>query len=270
MIGRKDLPAEYLAWNKRWGAPFGHGPARELSLRERFAHPDRASLGPFAFQHPSLTRCFEYPWAFDTAQPEPGMRVVEVGGGLAGFQFVLAESGCAVTTVDPAATEGTSQWNGPTYQVSWALTPETHQQLNTTFGTEVRLIGDRLQDCALPDGTFDRVFCLSVLEHVPAKEARGMLERAVALLRPGGLLILTVDLFLDVRPFGVLTGNSWGGNLDLHELLTGLGADLVAGDKRELLGFPEFDFDRVVRLIPELLIGAYPVLSQALALRRPV
>ncbi|MDQ7803497.1 class I SAM-dependent methyltransferase [Amycolatopsis sp. A133] len=269
MIGRQNLPEEYLTWNKVWSAPFGTHAVRELSMRERLAHPDPASLGMFAFQHPSLTRRFEYPWAFHTAAPAPGMRVVEIGGGLAGFQFVLADAGCEVTTVDPAAAEGPDQWSGSTYQVSWALTPESHQKLNTVFGTGVRLLAERLQDCALPDGTFDRIFCLSVLEHVPPAEARGMLERSAALLKPGGLLILTVDLFLDVIPFGVLKSNSWGTNLDVHELVTGLGLDLVAGDPRELLGFPEFDFDRVVRLIPELMMGTYPVLSQALALRKP-
>jgi hypothetical protein len=47
------------------------------------------------------------------------------------------------------------------------------------------------------------------------------------------------------------------------------GLTLVYGDPRELLGRPEFDVDRVVRLLPELLIAAsYPVLTQTLILEK--
>ena len=45
--------------------------------------------GPFGGQGNNSTREFEYPWCFHTAKLETGMHVLEVGGGLAGFQFVL-------------------------------------------------------------------------------------------------------------------------------------------------------------------------------------
>lgn len=268
MIGRRELSPEYHDWNKRWGAPYGHAAARELSIRERFdcSPADMKELGPFAFQISNHTREYEYPWAFLSADIRPGMRSLDVGGGLGGLQFALDLEGCDVTNVDPEARQASHKWTAfPSYGVP--LSEERHQALNQALGTSVRLIADSVQTAALPDHSFDRVFCLSVLEHVGPGQAREMLAAIERLLAPGGLCLLTIDLFLDVRPFGVLEHNIWGQNIDVHELLSACGMELIAGDPRELLGFPQFDFDRVVESVPELLIGYYSALTQSLILR---
>lgn len=47
-----------------------------------------------------------------------------------------------------------------------------------------------------PDASFDVVFCLSVLEHIPNDDTEAhshFLHDLTALVRPGGLLVLTVD-----------------------------------------------------------------------------
>jgi 2-polyprenyl-3-methyl-5-hydroxy-6-metoxy-1,4-benzoquinol methylase len=265
MIARRKLPARYRAWNRRWGAPFGRNVDPRRSLRQRLESPAAARYGPFAFQWNSLTRCFEYPWAFFAAELEPGMRVLEVGGGLSGMQFVLAREGCRVTNVDPSAeAEGWSHFGA-----DWPLTRGNHRRLNETFGTDVRLVSARVEDAALPVRSFDRVFCLSVLEHVTPGQGRAMLKAIEGFLAPGGLCLLSVDLFLDLEPFGVLKRNPWGTNIDLHRLLSSVRLDLVAGDRRELLGFREFDRDRIVTLLPKLLVGFYPLVAQTLVLRKP-
>lgn len=264
MIGRRDLPPDYLRWNERWGAPFGHPCAQQYGIGYRLRDPDIARFGPFAFQVNASTRQFEYPWAYFTARPAPGMRVLEVGGGLSGLQFVLALEGCDVTNVDPSSSEGWSLMPG----MSWSLSLDNIRMLNAAFGTDVHIVEERVQDAPLPDGAFDRVFCMSVLEHVDVEEGKRVLRAVERLLAPGGLCLVTVDLFLDLRPFGVLDRNFWGTNVDVHELVGAVDMELVCGDRRELFGFPEFDEARVVRLLPELLIGHYPALSQAFALRR--
>ena len=274
MIGRKELPARFAEWNERWGAPFGYLGNRDFragrepdgSLRLAATDPASPEVGPFGFQPNSSTRIYEYPWAFFTAELEPDMRTLDIGGGISGFQFVLAQQGCAVTNVDPTARPDYNTWSDPG---SVGLSPERHTLLNRIFGTDVRLVAERIQDAGLEPGSFDRVFCLSVLEHVEPDEALQMLAAAADLLRPGGRVVLTVDLFLDLRPFGVLTRNRWGINMDVGALVEGSGLTLVDGDPRELLGMREFDFDRVVRLLPELLISAaYPVLTQTLVLEK--
>ncbi|WP_433254729.1 SAM-dependent methyltransferase [Streptosporangium sp. CA-135522] len=272
MIGRRVLPEEQREWNERWGVPYGHL-TQELSIRQRLEDPDPARFGPFAYQRNNHTRLFEYPWAYFTAETKPGMRVLDVGGGLGGLQFVLSSEGCEVVNVDPEAREVESWadkrgWTGfPSVGVP--LTEQNHKRLNEAFGTSSRLVTQRIQEADLPAGSFDRAFCLSVIEHVGQQEAREMLQAIHTLLAPGGLCLLTIDLFLDVKPFGVLDKNVWGTNVDVYELVSDLGFEVVAGDPRELLGFPEFDLDRVVGLLPELLMGYFSALSQAVALRKP-
>ncbi|WP_018681688.1 class I SAM-dependent methyltransferase [Actinokineospora enzanensis] len=266
MIGRRELPAEYTAFNTEWGAPYGHAAAQQLSIQDRLDADGRAEFGPFAFQVNSLTRTFEYPWAFHAAEIRPGMRVIEVGGGLSGFQFVLARNGCEVFNVDPATSVNWTFVPGN----SWSLSQENIDLLNVEFDTDVRLVPARLQDAPLQAGSFDRVFCLSVLEHVDLAEGQGVLKRAEELLAPGGRCVLTIDLFLDLKPFGVLDSNHWGTNIDVRELVAATGLELVHGDRAELFGFPEFDRDALVDRLDEIFIGNYPAVSQALVLEKPV
>jgi hypothetical protein len=111
--------------------------------------------------------------------------------------------------------------------------------------------------------------CLSVLEHLDQADARSTVEHMVEALAPGGILVGTVDLFLDLKPFGVLDRNQHGTNLDIRGLVDGLTATLVHGDPRELHGFAEFDVDRIVTLLPELYrSSSYPCLTQTLILRK--
>ena len=266
MLGRASLPTAYVEWNRRWGAPFGHPPVHGIGLRERFDKP-REEFGPFGFQLNSDTRAFEYPWAYFTADTSPGMRILEAGGGTSGLQFVLAQEGCQVFNVDP----GIDSDGGLASSLGeWRVTEELHQRLNRLFGTDVRLLRQRLQDADLEAASFDRVLCLSVLEHLDYEEARGMLRAAARLLAPGGLLLLTVDLFLDLAPFGSFPRNMYGTNVDLHRLVNDSDLRLAHGDPRELHGFPAFDRDRIVARLPEIFVSPrWPVMSQALVLRRP-
>jgi len=269
MLAKVPLPAEYAAWNSKWGAPSGRRVERPLMVQHRLDDPDPGRYGPFVFQYVSETRRFEYPWAYFGAAAVPGMRILDVGGGLGGLQFVLSMEGADVVNVDPAA-QGDSRWSLGQGSAAHLLTEASHAQLNKLFGTSVLLIPQPVQDCGLAGGSFERAFCLSVLEHMDLAEARAMLEAIRGLLAPGGLCLLTVDLFLDVRPFGLRPANFWGTNHDMHKLLDGLGFDLAGGDVRELLGFPEFDPGDIIARLPSLFVSPIsPCMSQAVILRRP-
>jgi 2-polyprenyl-3-methyl-5-hydroxy-6-metoxy-1,4-benzoquinol methylase len=273
MIARKKLPAEFEAWNEKWGAPYGYrgnrlyreGNLPQSTTIEAISNPTDPDYGPFAFQWNSDTRVFEYPWAFLTAKAEPGMRVLDIGGGVSGLQYVLDKGGCEVTNVDPSARpefrSGFSQ--------DFGLNPDLHAALNTVFDTNVTLVADTIQDADLAPASFDRVFCLSVIEHITAEDGAQVMESIGRLLRPGGQGIFTVDLFFDLKPFGVLDRNVWGINHNIAELVKSSGLTMVDGDPRELLGFPEFDYDRVVSLIPELHLGNfYPTVPQTFVLEK--
>jgi SAM-dependent methyltransferase len=260
------MPDEYATFNARWGVPFGLPEASTVSLVERLNRP-RAEYGPFAFQLASGTRQFEYPWTFLTADVTPGCRVLDVGGCVGGLQFVLALAGCRVVNVDPLQ-ESAAGW--PSGSSRFPITPEVHDRINQALGTDVTLIPKRLQDADLADASFDRVVCVSVIEHLGEAEARDTVAHIGRLLAPGGLFLTTIDLFLDLKPFGVLSRNGYGTNIDVAGLVRASGLELVGGDPRELFGFEEFDRDRIVAQLDELLVAPrYPVVAQTLVLRKP-
>lgn len=257
MIGRRVLPTSFVQWNRRWGAPFGHANTVPIDDRLRAPH---ARFGPFAFQGNNTTRAVEFPWAYHAGLTSPGMKVLEVGGGLSGLQFVWSLEGCRVTNVDPGDDPGHA-WDG---------SPRTHQRLNEVFGTDVTLVQLRVEDFDDIANSYDRIFCVSVIEHLPDEAAKAALANLGRLLAPGGLCVLTVDLCLDIEPFTEAPDNEIGVNKDVAQLVTASGLELVGGFRDELYGFAEFNPMAVLRRVPALLVGTFhiPVVAQMLVLRK--
>jgi SAM-dependent methyltransferase len=260
VIGRRQLPPHFEAWNRRWGAPFGKR-ARHLvrspQLRLRFPR----MVGAFGFQPDnSNTRRFEYPWAFHAVPVSPGTTVVEIGGSLAGLQFALASEGATVLNVDP----------GERAAIGWPVDPATIARLNRAFGTDVELRNCFLEEAELPDASVDVVYSISTIEHIPVELLPSILAEVNRILVPGGRFVLTVDLFLDLEPFSDQTRNITGTNVDVRWLVERAGLELEQGDRRELLGYPEFDPKRIMGNLFSYEYGAfYPSLAQALVLVKP-
>ena len=94
MLALRNFPQHFRSWNLKHGAPHGHE-RRHRSVIRRF-YSERAWTrlrGPFAIQGNNSIRAFEYPWAFHAGAPAPGMRALDIGGGLCGFQFALSRAG---------------------------------------------------------------------------------------------------------------------------------------------------------------------------------
>src|SRR5437868_2822382 len=97
MLATRVIPERYRSWNLSQGAPDGHERRRRGIFRA--FHTERAwrrLRGPFAIQGNNSIRQFEYPWAFESAHLAPGMRAMDIGGGLCGFQFALSRAGLDV------------------------------------------------------------------------------------------------------------------------------------------------------------------------------
>lgn len=261
MIARRALPAGFLAWNRRWGAPEGLPRGRRLRRRvPRLVERVPRLIGPFGFQPNNSTRLWEYPWAHEAVGPRPGQVVVDVGGGLGGLQFVLAREGASVTNVDPGL-----EASG----VGWPVTADRIGRLNRAFGTDVRLRSTTLPGAELPAESVDTVVSVSTVEHIPPPELPGLFDEILRVLRPGGRFVATVDLFLDLRPFTTRDENRWGTNIDLGGLLEPLDADLVVGRTDELAGYDRFDPERILAGLSEYLIGsAYPALAQCFVIEK--
>ncbi|MFO0875518.1 MAG: class I SAM-dependent methyltransferase [Phycisphaerales bacterium] len=265
MLAPRTLPDEYARWNARWGAPSGYRtPIRAVLNRT----PVLGGLlrrrpnfrGPFGHQVNNDTRAFEYPWSFFATPLERGMRSLDIGGSLAGFQFVLDRTGLESHNCDPGEAA---------HGVGWTVTPAAIDRLNRAFGTSVELHNCFLQDAKFPDATFDRVFSVSTIEHIPPSEIPGMMKEIARILRPGGMFVATVDLFLDLHPFTDRRENRFGTNIDIRALCESSGLRRVVGDAASLFGFPEFNARSVQARLDELLVGrGYPVLVQCIVLKK--
>jgi SAM-dependent methyltransferase len=219
--------------------------------------------GPFCVQGNSDTRVVEYPWAYHATALDRGMRIVEVGGGLSGFQFTLSRAGCSVVNVDPGG-EDQEYW-----QLTRRLDSDTMARLNRVFDTDVELRGVTLDQAGIADESVDRVFSISTIEHIPEAELPSVAEEIGRILKPDGRCVLTIDLFLDLQPFTTRAENRYGRNADVRAFVAASGLRLLEGDPRELLGFDEFDADQIMRNLGDYFIGSgYPVCAQALVLEK--
>ncbi|MGD0899281.1 MAG: class I SAM-dependent methyltransferase, partial [Thermoguttaceae bacterium] len=147
----------------------------------------RLSRARFGWFTRHLPRAFEYPWILAQFPFRWGKRVLDIGAGVSPLPLQLAATGARVLTVDSSPLvrqpgRDQQQWNEWGYLDYAALDPriESHNC-------------DVLQ-LDLPAGSLDAIYSVSVIEHMPAAIRRGILRAAAEWLKPGGLLLLTVDL----------------------------------------------------------------------------
>jgi SAM-dependent methyltransferase len=261
MLAPRQIPPVFSAWNAKWHAPSGRRTPNALPSWQRLNRFEAWRRGLFGFQPNNSTRAVEYPWAFYIAPVVPRLRVVELGGALSGFQFVLARSGADVTNVDPFLDYG----DGP-YRMDPAA---IHANLNKCFSTNVKLRPTSLMAAHLPSESFDRIYCISTIEHLGDEEIKNTVREVARLLDDGGLFILTVDLFLNVLPFTPRARNEFGRNISLRDLIAESSLSIVYGVEDQLFGFDAFHPSDVLANLERYLIGdPYPALTQLLVLQK--
>ena len=128
-------------------------------------------------------RLWEYPFALLSAELQPGMKAADIGCGMTAFTIYLKEvAGCDVTGVDPDLFEQGTKYLGH------GVSQEFVRQAGLTI-----VKGD-FESIPLGTDSQDRVFSISVMEHVePHVRFRGIQEIA-RILKPGGRAIITVDV----------------------------------------------------------------------------
>jgi len=269
MILPNTLPREFLSWNAINKAPGGalwwsllmRSRLRKYLWQVRMKLPARLlrTIGPFGFQANNDTREGEYPWCFFATPLEAGMTVVELGAGASGFQFVISRMGLTVKSVDPLVNPDTS--------IDWRFSESEYDRLNRVFGCEVEFMRTDLTEARLPTASVDRVFAISVIEHIPAAETQRLMREVNRVLKPAGRFVATVDLFLDLEPFTDRTMNAWGRNISVRSLVDASGLSLEVGERSELFGYPEFD-PTVIRQHSDKFLICNSVASQCVVLKK--
>lgn len=134
-----------------------------------------------------MPRAFEYPWVLCQLPERRGRRILDVGAGVSPLPLQLAATGADVLTVDnslevrrPGCDE--SAWNEWGYLDYAMLDSRVESHNCDILGLD------------LPTASLDAVYSVSVVEHMPAATRRRLWERIAQWLKPGGRLVLSVDL----------------------------------------------------------------------------
>ena len=188
----RDMLALALSQQPRWFRPL---------LRK-----SRTLQGWTGYDH--WSRAWEYPWAVLAAGL--GVRplcTLDVGGGGSPFALYLAARGHESHVADPSLDQGSSfvfdrqkslyknarsvvkrlLFRATGIHTLWGL-PDRNGRALVIYHAQP---ADRLE---FPDRRFDRVFCLSVFEHIPRGLWGGCLREFQRVLAPGGRLIITLDM----------------------------------------------------------------------------
>jgi 2-polyprenyl-3-methyl-5-hydroxy-6-metoxy-1,4-benzoquinol methylase len=150
------------------------------------------------------SRLWEYPWAISHAQLAPGMQCADVGCGESPFTIYLKEiAGCEVLGFDPDIHRRDSQDN---FGVSESYIGKTG----------LKIARSSIDSLEAKENRFDRVFCISVMEHIPDFNIRSKGMKEIArILKPGGMAFITVDVNLLMR-FSNPLELIWESGLNLH------------------------------------------------------
>jgi len=144
----------------------------------------RDTLG---FYTKTSIRAIEYPWAFARIIEIARGMVLDIGAGVSPLPILLAAKGYSVTTVDfssirrNAISDDRIDWN------EWGFLDYSDIISTITSYNE-----DILRYS--PKQLFDVIYSVSVIEHMPRQTWEKLLRLVAKWLKPGGRLIITLDL----------------------------------------------------------------------------
>lgn len=172
-----DIGEEGLAW------ALARSPCPQLF--QELVHLSRSHFGWFS-KH--LPRAFEYPWVFTEIGNGVGKSVLDIGAGVSPLPLLLAQGGQRVVTVDGSTIirrlgQGQAHWN------EWGYFDYACLDVNISS-----INGDILA-VSFANYSFDCIYSVSVVEHLPALVRRKLWSKVKQWLSSDGVLLITVDLF---------------------------------------------------------------------------
>ena len=186
ILSPDTIPNRFLS-GADWSDPRYRSLMRDIAAIYR--DEMRGQPHPFGAKNPDAiithwSREWEYPWAILNAEARPGMNVVDLGcGGSPLLPYLARRIGCSCTGIDLhfISPIGTHTLRG------FAQDPAIQYP-------DITWLIESMAALSLPDSSQDRVFCISVMEHVDPPIARATLAETFRVLRPGGRALITTDV----------------------------------------------------------------------------
>lgn len=139
------------------------------------------SLGKDIYDSLHMSRRFEYPWVNSNLQPfSPNDIVLDAGPGNTALQFLIAKQVEELHSLDI---------HEP--YVEWVAKICEEKHYDNVFPE----CGDILH-APYADNYFDKVICISVLEHLPKDQIESAIDELIRVVKPGGKIALTMDISL--------------------------------------------------------------------------
>jgi SAM-dependent methyltransferase len=190
----------------------------------------------FGFHTQHFPRSLEYPWIASKLEGDlSGKIMIDIGAGLCPLPPFLAERGAFVHCLD---------------NHSLVRTPETRAQWNEWGFFDYAALHPRLRSHHIdalafqPPAPVDVVYSISVVEHMPHRVWEATLDAAARWLKPGGRLLLTLDL---VPGTDLLWNYAEGRIVEPHEIH---GDRAAIARRLDALGFDVAEA-QVLRAIPQ-------------------
>ncbi len=184
---------------------------------------------------PGTPKAWAYPWCILNGKLKPYLLSLDFGcGSFSNFTFYISE-------VTNSLTVGVD--------ISNILRNAGH----------VRFVKNAVDKIDFPSNFFDRIFSVSVLEHVPVVLRNKVLSELFRVLRPGGLGVFTIDYVFNLNDrlleqlassddLGRI-GSRIYGNYNFHKIISDhsqIVSPLLPVDDKYLPGSPTFDENRIL------------------------
>ena len=126
------------------------------------------------------TKLWENAWVLANSGVRPGDVVLDIGGASTIFSFLLASMGCEVHVVDNDWGNHGIIYNSKyvSHKMGWNM---------TSYGKDIS------RPLPFKDNYFDKVFSICVVEHLPVEVRKFVMKEMNRVLKPGGIVALTMD-----------------------------------------------------------------------------
>lgn len=168
------------------------------------------------------SRAWEYPWAIINSEVKVGERVLDCGCAGSPLLPFLAQFGCEAYGIDPNILEfensllkyywklikqGLKEIKNLSFRKTFMILRQPtvsgryYKNPNELMNLNINFYAESLDKMHFEDNFFDKIFCISVIEHLDKDVVYQGMKEMLRVLKKNGLLVITMDINEKTRAF---------------------------------------------------------------------